>query len=276
MTDVEYEKIAARFSDDGVYGDPSDTAVVSAGTGLTVNIRLGVEASVRGHAWTSGTSTVTLPVGANSTGTTRRDRVVLQLDRSTWNVRAKVIPGTVLLPSLTQQTGDTGVYEIPLANVTILNGAASVTVTRAELYAGSRVRPCTSTTRNPQPRLGEVCVEMDTGTVRTWNGTSWAVLYSASGDIIVDQPLGSWTWTTSSVLEVRSGVASLRLGSFQRSGGTLAADTQSRLPVQIPGAYQHRNRDQFVLAYVTGVEIGRLVVCSAASDTPGQVILTNK
>ncbi|WP_320784205.1 hypothetical protein [Streptomyces sp. CRN 30] len=275
VTDVEYEKIAARFSDDGVYGDPTDTAVVTAGPGLTVNIRAGVYASVRGHAWTSGTTPITLPVAPN-TGGTRRDRVVLRLDRATWTVRAVVVQGSTLPPALTQQTGDTGIYEVSLATLVVLTNAATVSVTRAELYVGGRYRPCTSTTRDPNPRIGDGCVETDTGSVRVWNGASWAVVYSSSGDIVVDQTLSAWTWSTSSVLEIRSGIACLRLGSFQRSGGTLAADIQSRLPVQIPSAYQHRTRDQFVMCYVTGFYVGRLIVSSAASDTPGQVLLVNK
>ncbi|WP_405925403.1 hypothetical protein [Streptomyces sp. NBC_00035] len=278
VTDIEFEALAARFSDDGVYGSPTDTAVVSAGTGLNVNIRADVYASVRGQAWISGTSTVTLSVGANSSGSTRVDRVVLRLDRSVWTVRAVVKAGTpgAGAPALTQQTGDTGVYEISLATVTVLNGAASVTVTRAELYAGTRMRACTSSTRNTNPLVGELCMETDTGRVRVWNGTAWIILYSDSGVVAVNSPLLAWDIVADSVLQVRSGTVHLRLGGFRRVGATLTAGTASRLPVLIPSAYRHPSRDQYVVAYVSGLAIARLIVYSSADERPGQVWITNK
>ncbi|MEU0458654.1 hypothetical protein ABZ322_38100, partial [Streptomyces sp. NPDC006129] len=151
MTDVEYERLAARFSDNGVYGTPADAAVVSPGVGLNVTVRAGVYASVRGHGWTSGADGDTLPIAANSSGQTRIDRIVLRLTRADWTVRAVVKQGTpgAGVPSLSQSTGDTGTYEVPLAEARLLSGATSVTVTRKELYVGTRVRPCTSSTRNP-------------------------------------------------------------------------------------------------------------------------------
>lgn len=277
VTDTEYEKIAARFSGDGVYGDPGDTAVVAAGSGLSVDVRAGIYASVRGHAWSAGTANVNLPVAANTSGQTRVDRVVLQLDRSVWTVRAVVKPGTPggSAPALTQAVGDTGVYEVPLATVTVPTGATSVTVARSELYVGVRIRPCTSTTRNPTPAPGEMCFETDTGRVRVWTGTSWIGVFDDSGTVLINATISGWTVTTDSVLQKRNGNVHLRLGSFQRTGAAVAGATESRLPVLIPAAYQHPNRDQYVMAYTSGVEISRLIIYSKASDRPGQVWLSN-
>ena len=278
VTDTEYEKIAARFSGDGVYGDPvSSTPVVTAGTGWSVNIKANTYASVRGHAWYSGSSVENLPITANVSGQTRVDRVVLRLDRSVWTVRAVVRQGTPGSgpPALVQDTGDTGLYEIPLAQVTIRTAASSVTVTREELYVGVRIRPATSTTHNPNPAPGEMVFETDTGRVRVWTGDTWAGLFDDSGVITVNSALSAWTVTTDSVLQKRNGNVHLRLGSFQRAAGTLAATDESRLPVLIPAAYRHPNRDQYVMCYTTGVEISRLTIYSAASDRPGQVYLTN-
>ncbi|MDX3455034.1 hypothetical protein PV396_24355 [Streptomyces sp. ME02-8801-2C] len=279
VTDVEYEKIAAHFSEDGVYGTPADTQVVAVGTGLNVAVRADVFASVRGHAWTSGTSTVTLSIGANVSGSTRIDRVVLRLDRSTWTVRAVVRAGTPGsgAPALVQDTGDTGVYEIPLALVSLLSGASTVTVTRSELYVGARIRPATSSTRNPAPALGETCLETDTGRVRMWNGTLWVLVYDdGGGETVIDSPLSAWEILTNSVLATRSGNVHLRLGVLRRAAGTLAGADESRLPILIPAAYRHPNRDQYGLAYVSGTSIGRFVVYAGGSDRPGQVWLTHK
>ncbi|MFI1467652.1 hypothetical protein [Streptomyces wuyuanensis] len=276
VTDTEYEKIAARFSGDGVYGDPGDAAVVTAGTGLSVDVRSGIYASVRGHAWTSGTSTVNLAVAANSSGSTRVDRVVLRLDRSAWTVRAVVKQGTPGggAPALTQDAGDTGVFEVPLAAVTLQSGANSVTVARGELYVGVRIRPCTSSTRNPNPAPGEMCFETNTGRVRVWTGASWVGLFDDSGVIVVNSALSAWSVNTDSVLQKRNGNVHLRLGSFERAAGTLAGGDESRLPVLIPAAYRHPNRDQYAICYTTGIEVSRLTIFSANSDRPGQVWLT--
>ncbi|MEV4335771.1 hypothetical protein [Streptomyces sp. NPDC049590] len=275
VTDAEYERLAARFSDDGVYGSPLDAPVVSAGTGLSVTIRPDVYASVRGQAWYSGSSALTLPIASNASGQERRDRIVLRLDRATWTVRAAVRQGASSIPPTpVQQIGDTGIYEIPLATVSVQSGAGTVTVTRSELYAGARCRPATSRSLNPHPLPGELAVETDTGRVRVWTGTTWVLIYDSSGLISVDKPVPSWDIDTSSVLEVRSGTVHLRLGTWKRTGGTLDAATRSRLPVFVPLDYLHPSRDQYGLAYVTGVRIARFTVFAASSDTPGQVVMT--
>lgn len=280
VTDLEYEQIASRFSDDGVYGDPDDAAVVTAGTGLSVTIRPGVHASVRGHTWTSGTTTVTLPVDPNPASLPRRDWVVLRLDRSTWTVRAAVKPGVPSVsqrpPVITQETGDTGVYEIPLALVQVPAGAASVTVTRHELYVGGRFRPSTSSTLDPRPRVGDGRVETDTGRVLVWNGMGWVVVYSRSGVVTINSSVSVWSNEVDSVLEERTGTVHLRLGAIKRTGGPLAADIESRLPVLIPDAYQHATRDQYGSAYITGGDIARFIVYGRTSSRAGQVWLVNK
>jgi hypothetical protein len=276
VTDVEYEKIAARFSDDGVDGKPSDPAVVTAGTGLNVTVRAGVYATLRGHAWTSGTSNVTLAVGANSSGQTRTDRVVLRLDRSDWTVRAVVKAGTpgAGAPALTQSTGDTGTYEIPLADVTVLNGAASVTVTRRELWVGSRVRPCTSSSRNPAPTVGEMCLETDTGMVRMWDGASWVTIRRTDDTANVDVTLSAWTPTGSSVLERRGDICVLRTAYFERKTSALAAASDSRLPLLIPSAHRHAYLQMHTPVYLSGHRIGMMTLFPANHERAGQLWVT--
>ncbi|WP_432136839.1 hypothetical protein [Streptomyces sp. bgisy154] len=277
VTDDEYEILAARHSDDGVYGSPSDTAVVSAGAGLSVDVRAGVYASLRGHGWESGATAVNLAISANSSGSTRVDWVVLRLDRSTWTVAAAVREGTAGAgaPSLVQDVGDytTGVYEIPLAQVTVEDGAAAVTVTRAELYVGARIRPCTSTTRNLAPVRGEMAWETDTSRMLIYTGTAWRTVYQDSGPIVINQTLGGWEIQADSVLEVRNGVANLRFGYFQRVG---SLGMTARLPLLVPAQYRHPTRDQYAVAYITGLRIGRVQVYSNVHGTQaGQAWLTS-
>ncbi|MBQ1096344.1 hypothetical protein KBY55_09630 [Streptomyces sp. b94] len=278
VTDSEHELLAARFSDDGIYGDPTDAQVVTAGTGLSVNIRADAAGSVRGHGWYSGSTPTAVALSANIASQPRVDWIVLRLDRADWTVRAAVVGGTPGsgAPALTQETGDTGVYEVPLAQARILGGASSVTVTRAEQYVGTRCRPCTSTTRNPYPRLGEQCFETDTGTARIWTGSEWKIVFDDTGDIDISRLTPAWSIGVTPVIERRNGIACLRLGSFERKIGQLAGGSESRLPAQIPVAFQHRNRDQYALAYIEGVSIGRITIYSKASDRPGQVWLVQK
>lgn len=278
VTDTEHELLAARFSDDGVYGDPTDTAVVSSGPGLSVTIRADVAASVRGHGWYSGSTPFSVGLSGNISSQPRVDWIVLRLDRATWAVTAAVVTGTpgAGAPALTQEVGDTGVWEIPLAQARILGGASSPTATRAEQYVGTRCRPCTSTTRNPRPRLGEQGFETDTGRTVQWDGTSWQVLHSHTEAFSVDSPLSAWAVSIESTIEERSGTVTLRLGSWQRKAGTLGWESESRLPVLIPAAYRHKYRAQYASGYTSGTNAARITVFAANTDRPGQVWLTQK
>lgn len=188
VTEAEYEQVAARFSDNGLYGQPGDPAPVVAGVGLTAVVRAGLIGSVRGFAWTSGTTDVSLTVDPNSSGQTRQDRVVLQLDRATWDVRAIVSKGTpgAAPPALVRQEGDTGVFQELMAHVLVPTGATSVTVTPKPQYVGSRIRSGPSGNRPLNPAMGELYYETDTGRYVGWNGSAWESLGTDdSGDATI-------------------------------------------------------------------------------------------
>lgn len=276
VTDLQYETLSARFSDDGIYGTPADTAVVSAGVGLSVNVRANVAGSVRGHGWSSGSDGDTLTVSANTSGSTRVDRVVLRLDRSTWNVRAVVKEGTpgAGAPALTQDTGDTGVYEVPVAEVNILSGAGSVTVTRRELYVGTRLRPATSTTRNPNPVPGELVFETNTGILRMWDGSAWRSVYQVSETTNVDSPVSSWEMVASSAYDRSGNTITLRAGTFERKVSNLAAGADSRLPLLMPASAVHPFLQHQFPVYLTGARSGNVTVYPANHARAGQVWLT--
>lgn len=278
VTDAELDVISARYTDDGIYGDPTDLPVAAAGVGLAVAIRADVAASVRGRAWTSGSTGLTLPVTANATSQPRTDRVVLRLDRSNWTVRAVVKAGTPGSgpPSITRDPGTTGLWEVPLGTVAVPAGATSVQVTRGEQYVGARVRPCTSTTRPCWPRLGEQAYEVDTGKLLLWSGSAWTTVYSPPTWAEIDTSVSGWATSVSSVIEAGGGAVHLRLGTWQRTGATLAGGTESRLPVLIPPQYRHPTRTQYLIAYLTGIDIARISVYASNSDRPGQVWLSQK
>lgn len=179
VDDLSYEKLVAGQYVDGQLGSPSDTPLVYAdSSGRQVFLRSGRYAVLRGHGWTSGATDVTLAVGANTSGSTRIDLVVLGLNRSTWNVTAYVKAGTAgsgVPPALQIDTGSTGIFEIPLAEVTVPNSATVTTAaqikprawwSRPDGYASSG-----TDTRPPSPATGEAMWE--SGTKYVWNGTIW-------------------------------------------------------------------------------------------------------
>lgn len=180
VTDLQYERLVASQYVDGLIGDPSDAVLVSAdGSAMQVSLAASRYAQVRGHGWTSGSPAPTLAIGANSSGNTRIDLVVLGLDRSTWNVTAYVKPGTPasspVPPALQTDTGDTGIYEIPLAEVTVLNGVAVIAADKVKTRHWY-VRPDGAAsagvdTRPPSPTPG-MCL-WESGTKYVWNGTLW-------------------------------------------------------------------------------------------------------
>lgn len=281
VDDAEYEKIHA-LAGDGVWGDPGDTAVVSAGSGLQVSVRSGVRAVVRGQSWYSGDDAFSLTIASNTSGSSRTDRIVLRLDRSAWTVRAVVKQGTPgsSAPSLSQSTANSsGTWEVALAKVTVANNASSVSVSREEQYIGSRVRPCTSSTRPPNPQRGEIIHETNTGKWYGWDGSAWALLYHDSGVVPVNGSSEPWSVNVDSVLQLRNGVVCMRLGAFDRTGGNLDGGTDSRLPVSIPSAYRHPNRDMHGIIYIAGAGAGagRVTVYAAnnGNGRAGEVWLTN-
>ncbi|GAA2108250.1 hypothetical protein [Streptomyces synnematoformans] len=278
VTEAEYERTASRLSDDGIDGSPVQAAVVTAGTGLQVLVAADRYAIVRGFAWSSGSTAVPLTISANASGQHRTDWVCLRLDRADWTVRAVVKEGTPGSgsPSLIRNNATTGVWEIPLALVSVPNGAGSVTVTRYEQFIGGRVSPCTSSTRPILPRRGDQIHETDTGRWLGWDGSAWRVLYDDSGVVVVDGSATPWSINVATVLERRTGVVCLRLGAFERTGGNLGGGTDSRLPVAIPSTYRHPNRDMHGIVYgATGA--GRVTVYAAnnTNGRAGEIWLTN-
>lgn len=132
VTDDQWELLAATLGTDGVIGRiEGNTPVFGDASGRQVKVRAGGLAQVGGHGWQAGATDNILSIGANSSGSTRIDTVVLSLSRTTWAVTATVkagTPGAGVGPSLTRNAkgGGSGSWEVPLALVTVTNGAATI------------------------------------------------------------------------------------------------------------------------------------------------------
>lgn len=177
VNDLQYERLVALQHVDGLLGTPSDQELVFAdGSALAVFVRPSRYAQLRGHGWTSGTTQLTKAIGANSSGQTRTDLVVLGLNRSTWAVTSYVKAGTpgAGAPALQRDGGDTGIFEIPLAEVTVVNNATVITagnVIPRAWYVRADGAWTTSTTRPTVPDVGEVITEG--GAKYVWTGSIW-------------------------------------------------------------------------------------------------------
>ncbi|MGW7434730.1 tail fiber domain-containing protein [Streptomyces sp. NPDC054849] len=150
-----------------VFGDSSGMQVkVSAGFAL-----------IRGHAVQS-TATETVTIAAASTSV-RIDRVVLRLDPAANSIVLAVVQGTPGggVPAVTQT--DTGVYEFPLAQVSVAVGAATITasaVTGERRFIGTTVGGWTTSTRPTSPRIGRLGLNTSTNQWEYWTGSAWAAL----------------------------------------------------------------------------------------------------
>ena len=128
VTEYDYER-AFVVEGDVIVTPPSGQKLLYAdSSGLQFKVRAGWEAKVHGTLWTSGDTDLVVAVSANSSGSDRIDRVVLQLDRSTSLVTVEVVEGVggAGYPALTQSEGPASVYQWEVGYVTVPSGAATI------------------------------------------------------------------------------------------------------------------------------------------------------
>lgn len=144
VDDSQYEKLGLAYGPSGgVVGDFTNPQLVYGdSSGRQVKIAADRYALVRGHAWWSGGSVLTVAIGANVSGSTRTDLVVLRLSRTTWAVNVVVIAGTpgAGAPSPVQNTGTTGSWDLPLATVSVANNASTISAANVT-YVASHLLP---------------------------------------------------------------------------------------------------------------------------------------
>jgi hypothetical protein len=194
VTDAEYPHLAP-WASDGIFQSATDVVYANS-SGREIHVRAEKYGLVQGHAWYSGSAEFALTIGANASGSTRTDTAVLRLDRSTWDVTIEVRAGTPGsgAPTLVRDAGDTGLWEIPVADVTVDNGVsviASGKVTPRPLLQSGAVRACSLIT-DIQPALatGDIVYETSTGRWLVWTSsgavpfvgeTPWITFPYASG-----------------------------------------------------------------------------------------------
>lgn len=186
ISDDEYERLASAYANDGLIGATSDTYPVYAdSTGRQVKIRAAKFAELHGYQWGSDPSVdETQATTTNVSGNPRIDRLVLQLSRTTRNVRTALKTGTAAAspspPALTQNNIGSGVWEFPLARWQVASGyttvAAGDIVPEGWYLNANDGITALSSYAQPQGssiKAGMTYYEADTGYTYRYNGTKW-------------------------------------------------------------------------------------------------------
>lgn len=178
-TESQFSQWATNFQDTGVQGSPADTKlkVTAEGSTLSVNVASG-QAFIRGHYYIN---TDSIPLTLTTAGLdTRIDYVVIELDPALNTIAAKIVQGTAVAsdpvaPTLTQT--DTGIYQLPVALITIPNSTLAVTnemITDVRTFMSNRVGIWTTATRPTDPTNFQTIGYNTTEEYHEyWNGTAW-------------------------------------------------------------------------------------------------------
>lgn len=175
-TETQYSQLFRRLQNSGVWASPTATELkVSATTGLVVSVAAGF-AMVRGHFYINDSAkNLTLAAGSASP---RIDLIVLRLDPTANSIVAAILAGTPsatpVAPTPTQT--DTGVYEVPLAQIAVAASTSSISsgnITDIRSYMGMVVGLWSTARRPSAPRIGQSGFNTDLGYSEEWNGTTW-------------------------------------------------------------------------------------------------------
>ncbi len=238
VADNEYEVLSSGFAADGVLGQwTSSSPVFGDSTGRQVKVRANFFALVGGHYYSSGTSDLVKSIAANASGSTRHDLVVLGLNRSTLAVTSYVkagTPGAGSPPALQRDARGltTGLWEIPLAQVAVINGASNLAagdVTNVAWYSrGNVVTSVSGLTASTliQPDAASYPFWENTDTGATFESVSGAwrrwPWYAARGII------GGQRYTSGATLVSGIGSSEL-LGGISSGSVSLEANRRYRL-----------------------------------------------
>lgn len=242
VSQVQYEQLVSGYSLDGWTGKtPNDPSPIYAdgASGMVVKVRAGSTAQARGHGYAAGDTDVSVTVPANSSGSTRIDRVVLELDRSgtgEWNVTEKLVQGTAgsgQPPALTQQINDSGKFQVLGARINVASGASAISASdvtfEGQFVSPSGILMCTRDSRPLNVLPAVQMLETDTNRVFVGTTNSWRPIIEDSGEIF--PTLNSQYWGVSGIsprIRRYNGQIYVTGGSMVRKA-SLQAGTQSTL-----------------------------------------------
>lgn len=183
----QYTLLFREFVGSGVLDSYAGTGLQVTGSGslLQVTVAPG-DAIVRGHMMRND-APYTINVDTNSSGVTRFDRIVLRLDPAANSVTPTYVkPTSGAGPQVLTQS-DTAVYDLPLARISVLNGASNLSgaVVDERPFVNMRTGIWATESRpgetgySPPPRRGQIGFNVSTGSWEYWNGALWVNLVPA-------------------------------------------------------------------------------------------------
>lgn len=162
VTEAQWAKLLRAL------GAGAGTQVVTSGFGVSVGVGTRALSVAAGEAYAAGvlvtsTAVEALTLAANTSGATRYDAVVLELNWATNTAVVKAITGSAVAPVLTQVAGT--LWQIPLAVVAVPNGATTI--------SGGNI-----TTNKPSPRAAQKVTDtaLTVGDVVSGSGTTLATI----------------------------------------------------------------------------------------------------
>jgi hypothetical protein len=241
VDEVYYERLSISSVADGLVGLPTDSALVFAGTGLQIRFRANARGLVRGFMWEAGTTDVNVSVTPNSSGSTRTDLAVLRLDRSTWTVRTAIRQGTPGAGAPSPVQTETGVWELPVAEYPVANGASAPGTITPRAWWIDDGRILAKPAALPPHYPGRQVLEWNTTTgvkrQLVSDGGAWIVLWEDTGAQAMSLVAG---WSASvNMVRRHSGLAVMHLTARRHPGGTLAPSGGAYADVAtIPAGYR--------------------------------------
>lgn len=285
VTDARYEVLMAEVTGSGriAYNPSSETMsqplVYGNSTGRQVGVHSNMAALVRGFRWETDGAGLMEPVEANTSGQPRIDLAVLRLTRSDYKVRFAIVRGVPSSspspPAATQDTGSTGVWELPIALIRVTSDTAAGLPT----ISGNDVTPLDNfiaqsprtghSGRRPPAAWGALWTEYDTGRSYIGRGGSWHLI-GENGPYTRLAASNAWNSATLHMYaQRRNGWVEFGALLLTYQGAAQAAGADIFI-CDLPPEFRPVT-DHIVLAYIGGADMAR---CYITAST-GRILMQN-
>lgn len=251
VTDSNYEKLMSEISGSGLIGDPTVSSLMYAdSTGRQIKLKSFRQAVVRGFRWETDAAGLIVPVAANTSGYARLDLGVLRLNRADYSVRFLLRQGTPaanpVAPTATQDSGSTGVWDIPVGTVKV----ASTTTTQANSslpsIAAADVTPLdyfvappplvTHSARMPPVKPGQLVTQWDKGRTLAASGSAYHLIGENGSPVNLAVKSG---WDNSGVwVTRRNGFVFMQAVLYRNAPGSSTPPSTDIVLFNVPADYR--------------------------------------
>lgn len=278
-------------------------------TGLQVKVDTG-RAWVRGHFYEND-ALKTVAIGSNSSGNPRIDRVVVRNDHTANTIGVVVIPGTpAASPTAPAITQTSTVWDVPLAQVAVANGAVTIAAGNVTderglvgpLGAALKVPSTAARTLNVPAPVDGMVVD-NGGRLEVYDGAAWrrmvprtstgrtgVLLQRAAAQSIPTGTFTDITWDSetsdpdgftavpSTTITVPTGLDGLYLCTFTVVQGAAASNQQLRITaggrIWFGPVNGSAGDSTLTLSFPIALAAGNTVVCALKHSAVGAINFT--